>query len=79
MVTEADWQTWKLQDFTPYLDIVFDAFGPSRLMFGSDWPVCLLAATYLQVYELIAQYLGNLSTVEQGFIWGETARNFYRL
>ena len=46
MVTEADWRSWTVADLRPYYDVVLDAFGPSRLMFGSDWPVCTLAATY---------------------------------
>src|SRR5262249_44211761 len=49
LVTEADWRNWRSEDFRPYLDVVFEAFGPKRLMFGSDWPVCLLAASYQQV------------------------------
>jgi L-fuconolactonase len=79
IVTLAGWQSWQSQEFTPYLDAVLAAFGPSRMMFGSDWPVCLLAASYQQAYELIAQYLEKLSSAEQASIWGETARNFYHI
>jgi len=53
LVTEADWKRGKPDDFRPYLDVVFDAFGPHRVMFGSDWPVCLLAGSYHQVKQLI--------------------------
>ena len=53
LVTEADWQNWKAEDFKPCLDVVFEAFGPDRLMFGSDWPVCLLAASYTQAKQII--------------------------
>jgi L-fuconolactonase len=79
LVTEADWQHWQPADFRPYLDVVFEAFGPERLMFGSDWPVCTLAATYAQVVELIADYTRSLSQAEQTQIWGETACRFYKL
>src|SRR5256885_2004156 len=63
MVTEADWRHWKPDDFKPYLDIVFDAFGPGRLMFGSDWPVCLLDASYAQVKQIVENYLATCSAV----------------
>lgn len=79
MVTEADWQGWQPQDFNPSLDVVLEAFGPSRVMYGSDWPVCLLAAGYPQVCGIISQYLEKLSPVEQEMIWGETAVQFYHL
>ena len=57
LITEADWGGWRADDFKPYLDVVFDAFGADRLMFGSDWPVCLLAGTYAQVKGLIEDYV----------------------
>ena len=57
MVTEADWKNWKAEDFEPYLDVVFDAFGAERLMFGSDWPVCLVAASYAQVKGIVESYV----------------------
>lgn len=78
LVTGADWQHWQPADFRPYLDVVFEAFGPERLMFGSDWPVCTLAATYAQVVELAAGYVERLSETEQAQVWGETARRFYK-
>jgi L-fuconolactonase len=78
MVTEADWRSWKKEDFWPYLDVVFDAFGTNRLMFGSDWPVCLVAASYGQVVGLVEEYLARHvpSAVEK--IFGENAARFYR-
>ena len=79
MVNEADWKRWKADDFKPYLDIVFDAFGPDRLMFGSDWPVCLLAATYRQVKQLIAGYVKEFSRSDQQNIFGGNAARFYGL
>jgi L-fuconolactonase len=56
MVTEADWQGWKQEDFRPYLDLVAEAFGTNRLMYGSDWPVCLLGGTYGDVLGIAKQY-----------------------
>lgn len=79
MVTEADWQTWRPTDFRPYLDVILEAFGPARLMFGSDWPVCTVAGSYEQVVKLVAGYTQALSPTEQAQIWGETARKFYGL
>ena len=79
MVTEADWQGWQPADFRPYLDVIFEAFGPARIMFGSDWPVCRLAAGYSQVVSLVADYTASLSPPEQAQVWGGTARRFYGL
>jgi L-fuconolactonase len=79
MVTEAQWKNWKRQDLMPYLDTVFAAFGPSRIMYGSDWPVCLLAASYQQVYDVAVSYCSRLSPSEQQLVFGGTAANFYRL
>ena len=75
MVTEANWHHWKPADFKPFLDIVFEAFGTGRLMFGSDWPVCLLGANYKQVYDLIASYCGS----DHERIFGSNAARFYGL
>jgi L-fuconolactonase len=75
LVTEADWRAWRPDDFKPYLDIIFDIFGVNRLMFGSDWPVCLLAANYSQVCNLILDYAGTGH--EQ--IFGRNAARFYGL
>lgn len=79
MVTEADWANWKPADFTPYLDIVWEAFGPERLMFGSDWPVCILAADYAGVRRAVADYVSSLSDNEQQAFWGGVATRFYGL
>jgi L-fuconolactonase len=79
LVTEADWARWRPDEFRPYLDLVFDAFGPHRLMFGSDWPVCLLAAEYRQVVELIETYAEQLPTPERGALFGGNAADFYGL
>jgi L-fuconolactonase len=79
MVTEADWHGWRAGDFRPYLDVVFEAFGPSRIMFGSDWPVCTLAGTYAQVGELVSAYVQQLTGEEQAGVWGGTASRFYGL
>jgi len=79
MVTEADWHAWQPQDFRPYLDVVFEVFGPQRVMFGSDWPVCEMAGGYSAVVELVQQYLAAFSTYEQALFWGENAVAFYKL
>jgi L-fuconolactonase len=79
LVTEADWKHWKADDFKPYLDVVFDAFGVERLMFGSDWPVCLLAATYGQVKQLIETYVKGYSEAGKEKIFGGNAARFYGL
>ncbi len=79
MVTEAAADTWKQSDFTPYLDVVFDCFGSERIMFGSDWPVCELAASYSQVVGIVEAYIGALSVDEQAAIMGGNARQFYGL
>lgn len=79
MVTEAHWQNWRYEDLVPYLDVVTEAFGPDRLMFGSDWPVCLLAASYQEVMGLMDRYFANFSTQEKEKIYGQNAVDFYRL
>jgi L-fuconolactonase len=79
MVTEADWTRWKIADVTPYLDVVFEAFAPRRIMFGSDWPVCLLSASYERVCNLAACYCRQLSSAEQDRVFGGTAVEFYHL
>ena len=79
MVTEARWQQWQPDDIFPYLDIVTEAFGTDRLMFGSDWPVCLLAASYQEVVALINQYFSTFSSHEKAKIYGENATKFYQL
>ncbi|RZL97221.1 MAG: amidohydrolase [Pedobacter sp.] len=79
MVTEADWSGWKPEDFDPYLDIVFEIFGARRVMFGSDWPVCLPAGEYKDVVSLAGNYIEKLTTKEQSLFWGGNAMEFYNL
>jgi L-fuconolactonase len=79
MVTEADHASWTVDDLRPYVAHALDAFGPDRLMFGSDWPVCELAGTYAEVYEALDRALGPLSPSERAAIFGGTAARFYRL
>lgn len=79
MVTEADWHKWKPDDFNPYLDVVFEAFGTDRLMIGSDWPVCRLAGEYDEVMAVVESYISQLSQDEQAAILGGNAINFYQL
>ena len=77
MVTEAKWGEWKHEDFRPYLDIVFEAFGEDRLMFGSDWPVCLLSSSYEEALRIVQEYLQSLSEAAGRKIMGENAARFY--
>jgi L-fuconolactonase len=79
MVTEADWASWSVEDLRPYVDVVLDAFGPDRLLFGSDWPVCLLAASYDDVTRAAEELTADLSAAERGQIFGATARRIYTL
>jgi L-fuconolactonase len=79
MLTEADWSAWKTEDFTTYLDVVFNAFGINRVMFGSDWPVCLLAGGYEGTMQVINSYCSKLSAIEQTLFWGDNAVKFYGL
>ncbi len=79
MVTEAKLGAWQKTDFRPYLDTVFAAFGEDRLLFGSDWPVCLLSGSYAQVLELVLDYLRPFSETARRKILGENAAKFYRI
>jgi L-fuconolactonase len=79
MVTEADRSGWQLDDLRPYAETVIDAFGPRRVMFGSDWPVCLLAASYSEVCEAAEKLTADLSADERAEIFGGTAIRAYRL
>ena len=79
MVTEADHAQWKPSDFIPYLDIVFDAFGENRILFGSDLPVCLLAASYQEVYHLITDYTANFSLEQRDKLFGGNAERIYNI
>ncbi|HZG85046.1 amidohydrolase family protein [Paenibacillus sp.] len=77
MVTEADWRGWKESDFEPYVNTVFEAFGPKRLMFGSDWPVCLLAADYGRTVELVERFVREWSKEERALLFGGNCAAFY--
>ena len=79
MVTETEKFKWNQTDFIPFLDIIIDAFGVDRLLFGSDWPVCLLAASYEQVVKINKEYFKNFSEEERDKIFGENAQRIYNL
>jgi len=79
MVTEADWQNWKPADFNPYLNVIADNFGTNRVMFGSDWPVCKVAADYGQALSIVEEYFSAFTQTEQNNIFGENAARFYNL
>jgi L-fuconolactonase len=79
LVTEADWQAWKPEDIRPYLDVAFECFGPSRLMIGSDWPVCTVAASYERTMNLVKDYLGKYAPAERDAVLGGNAVSFWRL
>ncbi|MFD2567068.1 amidohydrolase family protein [Pseudotenacibaculum haliotis] len=79
MVTEADWLQWDYNDFTPYLDHVLNSFGSKRLLYGSDWPVCLLAGNYQQVLSIAKDYFSKLSENEQQDIFRNNAIQAYNL
>lgn len=79
LVTEADWQSWKPEQIAPYLDVAFDAFGPERLMIGSDWPVCLVAASYEAAAGVVKKYLLQFSADIRDKVLGENAGHFWKL
>lgn len=79
LVTEADYRKWTPADLQPYLDTVLAAFGPRRLMFGSDWPVCLLATSYARWFKLVESEIAKLSPAERDRILGGTAVEAYKL
>ena len=79
MVTEADYQHWKQADFIPYLDVVVNAFGSKRIMYGSDWPVCLAAASYQEMLGIVKEYFALFSLTEQQDFFGINAAAFYQL
>jgi L-fuconolactonase len=79
LLTEAKWKEWSAGDFYPYLDVVFQAFGNDRLMFGSDWPVILLSGMYVQWKSLIEKYMEKLPQEEKDKVMGQNARDFYSL
>jgi L-fuconolactonase len=77
MVTEAAWKEWSVSEFRPYLDIIFEAFGADRLMFGSDWPVALLSGSYQEVFDLVHDYVAALGPSVQDAVFGGNAERFY--
>lgn len=79
MVTEADWRNWTYKDFEPYMDVVVNAFGIDRVMFGSDWPVCLVAAPYKEVVNITSKYFSSFTASEQEKFFGGNATRFYNL
>ncbi|GAH69676.1 unnamed protein product, partial [marine sediment metagenome] len=79
MVTEANWNSWKQEDFIPYMETLLEVFGPNRLLFGSDWPVCTVAAKYEQVLGIVTNFISSLSQAEQAHIMGQNAIDFYNL
>ena len=79
MVTEADMNTLDHQAFEPYMDVVFEAFGPDRLMIGSDWPVCLLGGSYSDVIGIVKKYITKFDSITQEKILGNNCTSFYNL
>lgn len=79
MVTETTWGKWSNSDFTSFLDVVFNAFGPDRIMFGSDWPVCLLSGNYEEVIKIVKSYITQFDLDTQKKIMGQNAAQFYNL
>ncbi len=79
IITEADWKNWTYKLIKPYLDVVFEAFGIDRIMFGSDWPVCLVAGDYAQVKGIVETYTEDFSDSEKNKVFGENATKFYSM
>lgn len=79
MVTEARWGAWHPSDFAPYLEVALEAFGPGRLMFGSDWPVCLLSSAYEPMKAIVDEWAARLSEDERDGLFGGNAARFYGL
>ncbi len=79
MVTETRWKQWQEHDFRPYLDVVFEAFGPGRLMIGSDWPVCTLSGSYESTMSIALQYIAQFPAEAQEGILGANCARFYGL
>jgi L-fuconolactonase len=77
LVTEADWKAWSADDIVPYLDVAFDTFGPNRLMAGSDWPVCTVAAEYSRTMAVVTDYLARRPPTEREAVLGGNAERFY--
>ena len=79
MTTEADYNNWTPEQIEPYMQLVLDAFGANRILFGSDWPVCLVAGNYTKTKELVTNFIAKLSSEEQAAIMGGNAMQFYNL
>jgi L-fuconolactonase len=79
LVTEADWKKWSPADLFPYLEITLELFGPKRLLFGSDWPVCQVAGQYKEVLGVIESFADQLSAHEKEALFGGTAQEFYKI
>ncbi len=79
LVTEANWESWQSIDLSPYIERVLELFGPGRIMFGSDHPVCLLASSYERVLKSFREILGSLNDEDKERIFGKNAQEFYRL
>lgn len=79
MITEADWHSWQPSDLIPYIDVIVECFGVKRLMFGSDWPVCLLAGSYEKMLQVVSDYFSAFSKEEQELFFGGNAMRFYKL
>ncbi len=79
MVTEAKWNSWTPETLKPYLDVAVEAFGPARLMAGSDWPVCLVASGYAQWFGVLRDYFAPFSEAERATVFGGTAIEVYGL
>jgi L-fuconolactonase len=77
MVTEADWNKWSPENMRPYLDVVMKAFGPERILIGSDWPVCLVAGKYSEVMQVVIDYISTFTEKEQALMLGENAAKAY--
>jgi len=79
LLTETKWKQWSPADFYPYLDVVFEAFGADRLMFGSDWPVMLLSGIYVQWKSLLEKYMENFSIEDKEKVFINNAVRFYQI
>ncbi len=79
LLTLADWKKWKEKEFYPYLDVAFEAFGSERIIFGSDWPICMVAGTYDKSVDLIEKYIKKLPKEEQEAVMGKNAEAFYNI
>jgi L-fuconolactonase len=79
MTTEADYNNWTPEQIEPYMQLVLEAFGANRILFGSDWPVCLVAGNYTKTKELVTNFIAKLSSEEQAAIMGGNAMQFYNL